>query len=267
MAETVGVIPRDEEEIQNNSGDEDPFPNRDAVTASTSCSTRPSLASLKEDKGSSAVPERPSVLSSKAVVQAKALAGPEVVSSGQAQRTAFELAEHHPTAVHASVGGLSYPTAVVNLQAVGIASLCSESPCCDGDLSLEVLHVPRVLGGAREPLQTVTVLTGTDSGGCPMQQAGSGAKGDMAPCSLGQVIWTKTTKVMETLENKKKEEKEKYRLQLAMYRRLVLLRSIRSLHKQLEQQQARLQECYGTVINTKKEVLKHIRSASPSPSL
>lgn len=71
---------------------------------------------------------------------------------------------------------------------------------------------------------------------------------------------------METLESKKKEEKEKYRLQLAMYRRLVLLRSIRSLHKQLEQQQARLQECYGVVINTKKEVLKHIRSTLPSPS-
>lgn len=252
MAETVGVIPTDEEEIQNNSDDEDPFPNRDAVTPSSGCPASPSLSSPHEDKGSSAVPERLSVLSSKAVAQAKALPGPEVVSSGQAQRTASGLAEHHLTAVNASLGGLSYPVEAGNMQPVGIASPCSESPCCDSDLSLEVLQVPR----APE----------TDSGGCPMQQAVNSAEDDTAPGTLGQGIWTKTTKAMETLENKKKEEKEKYRLQLAMYRRLLLLRSIRSLHKQLEQQQARLQECYGTVINTKKEVLKHIRSTSPSPS-
>ncbi|KAM6208939.1 uncharacterized protein WM294_017911 [Sarcoramphus papa] len=264
MAETVGVIPRDEEEIQNNSDDEDPFPNCDAVMASPSCSASPSLASLNEDKGSSAVPERLSILSSKAVAQAKALTGPEMVSGGQAQRTASGLADHHPTAVNASLGGSSYPTVAGNLQPVGIASLCSESPCCNGDPSSEVPQVPRVPGRAGKLPQAVTALPGTDPGGCHTQQAGSGAKGP--PCSLGQVIWTTTAKVMETLENKKKEEKEKYRLQLAMYRRLLLLRSIRSLHKQLEQQQARLEECYGMVINTKKEVLKHIRSTSPSPS-
>ncbi|XP_059691930.1 reticulon-4 receptor-like [Gavia stellata] len=266
MAETVGVTPRDEEETQTNGSDEDPFPNCDALMASLGCSASPSLASLNEDKGSSAVPERLSVLSSKAMAQAKALAGPEIVSGGQAQRTASGLAEHHPTAGNASLGGSSYPAAVGNLQPVNIASPRSKSPCCDGDLSSEVPQVPRVPRGAGEPPQAVTALPRTHPGGCHVQQAGSGAKGDTAPCILGQVIWTKTTKVMETLENQKKEEKEKYRLQLAMYRRLLLLRSIRSLHKQLEQQQARLQECYGTVINTKKEVLKHIRSTSPSPS-
>ncbi|KAM6299008.1 uncharacterized protein AAHN32_007953 [Aegotheles albertisi] len=263
MAETVDVIPRDEEELQNNSDDEELFLNRDAVTISPSCSASPSLASLNEDQESSAAPERLSILSSKAVAQAKILAGPEVVSGGQAQRTASGLAEHHPTAVNTSLGG-SYPAA--NLQPVGIASLCSESPCCDDDLSLEVPQVPRVSSRASEPLQAVTVLPGTDPGSCHGQQEGMGDKGCVAPCSLGQVIWMKTAKVMETLENRKKEEKERYRLQLAMYRRLLLLRSIRSLHKQLEQQQARLQECYGMVINTKKEVLKHICSTSPSPS-
>lgn len=269
MAETVGVIPRDEEEIQSNSDDEDPFPNCDSVMASPGCSASPLLASLNEDKGSSAVPERLSILSSKVVAQAKALAGPEMVSGSQAQRTASGLAEHHPTAVNASLGGSLYPAAVGNLQPMGIASLCSESPCCDSDLSSEMPQVPRAPGRAGEPPQAVTVLPDSDPGGdprgCHTSQVESGAKGDTAPSSLGRVIWTKTAKVMETLENKKKEEKEKYRLQLSMYRRLLLLRSIRSLHKQLEQQQARLQECYGTVINTKKEVLKHIRSTSPSP--
>ncbi|XP_054674060.1 UPF0500 protein C1orf216-like [Grus americana] len=266
MAETVGVIPRDEEDIQNNSDDEDLFLTCDAVTVSPGCSSSPSLASLNEDKGSSTVPERLSVLSSKAVAQAKALTGPEMVSGGQAQRTASELAEHHPTTVSASLGGSWYPTAVDNLQPGGVASLCSKSPCCDGNPSLEAPQVPRVPGGASESPQAVAALPTSDPGGCHMLQVGSGMKGDTAPCSLGQAIWTKSAKVMETLESKKKEEKEKYRLQLAMYRRLLLLRSIRSLHKQLEQQQARLQQCYGVVINTKKEVLKHIRSTSPSPS-
>ncbi|CAM4589031.1 unnamed protein product [Lepidochelys kempii] len=67
-------------------------------------------------------------------------------------------------------------------------------------------------------------------------------------------------------EEEMQNNDEKYPFQASMYRRLLLLRSIRSLHKQLEQQQARLQECYGTVINTKKEVLKHICSTSASPS-
>ncbi|XP_071592574.1 uncharacterized protein [Heliangelus exortis] len=265
MAETVGVIPRDEEETQNDSDDEDPFLNH-VVTASPGCSASPSLDSLHEDKEISAVPERLSVTSSKAVAQEEALTSPEMVSGDQAQRKALELDEHHLTSVNASLGDLLCPEVVNNLQPVGIASLFSRRPYCNSDPSLEVPQIPRVLGGADEPLQAVIALPETEPGSCHVQQAESTAKGDTVPCSLGRVIWMKTTKVMDTLESKKKEEKEKYRLQLAMYRRLLLLRSIRSLHKQLEQQQARLQECYGMVINTKKEVLKHFCSTSPSPS-
>lgn len=261
MAETATVIPRDEEEIQNSSDDEDQFPTHDAVTASPYCSASPLLDGLNEDEGSSAVPERLSVLSSRAAAQVKALTVPEMVSGGQAQRTAPGLAEHPLAAVDASFGASLCPVAADSLLPVDVASLHSKSPCCDGELSSEVLQAPRAPGEASEALKA-----GTDHGDCHTQQAGSGTKDSMASCSLGRVVWTKTTEVMEALENKKKEEKEKYRLQLAMYRRLLLLRSIRSLHRQLEQQQARLQECYGTVINTKKEVLKHICSTSPSPS-
>ncbi|XP_030121337.4 uncharacterized protein [Taeniopygia guttata] len=256
MAERAAVISRDEEEIQNSSDDEDRLPTQVAVTASPGCSASASLDSPEEDKGSSAVPERLCALSSRAVAQLKVLTGPEMVSGVQAQRTAPGLAEHPLAAVDASLGASSCPAAVDNLLPVDLASLHAKSPCCDGKLSSEVLQVPRVPDEASEALQA-----GTDT-----QQAGSGTESSMASCSLGRVTWRKTTTVMETLENKKKEEKEKYRLQLAMYRRLLLLRSIRSLHRQLEQQQARLQECYGTVINTKKEVLKHICSTSPSPS-
>ncbi|KAM4907568.1 uncharacterized protein FYW23_007160 [Sylvia borin] len=253
MAGTAAVISRDEEEIQNSSDNEDRFPTHDAVSASPGCSASPSLDSLDEDKGSSAVPERLSVLSSRAVAQLKALTGPETLSGGQAERTAPGLTDHPLVAVDALLGSSSCPAAVDNLLPVGLVSLHAKSPCCHGKLSSEA---PRVANEAGEAVQA-----GTD-----MQRAGSSIEGSLASCSLGRVIWMKTTAVMETLENKKKEEKEKYRLQVAMYRRLLLLRSIRSLHRQLEQQQARLQECYGTVINTKKEVLKHICSTSPSPS-
>ncbi|KAM6282842.1 uncharacterized protein LJ264_001148 [Porphyrio hochstetteri] len=265
MAETVGVMPRDEEDIQNNSDDEDPFLNCDAVTASPGCSSSPSLASLNEDKGSSVVPERLSVLSTKAMVQATVLSVPEMVSGGQAQSTASGLAEYPPRAANA-LSGSWYPAAVGNLQPVGIASLCSKRSCCNDNPSSEALQVPRVPSKAGESLQAVAALLGSNPEACHTLQAGSNVKSDTAPDSLGWAIWTEPAKVTETLENKKKEAKEKYRLQLAMYRRLLLLRSIRSLHKQLEQQQARLQECYGMVINTKKEVLKHIHSTSPSPA-
>ncbi|XP_035174639.1 uncharacterized protein LOC118162546 [Oxyura jamaicensis] len=263
MAEKADV-PRDEEEMQNNS-EEDPFPICGVVTASPGCSASLFLASLNEDKGSSVVPERLSVLSSKAVAQAKALAGPEI-SGSQAQSRASGLAKYQLTAANAPAGGLSYPLAVCKPKPADITSLCSESLCCNCNQGLEVPHAPEVSKVAGEPPEAVKNIGCCHMQGASKQYAGNGTKGIVAPCSLGLAIWMKTTKVMENLENKKKEEKEKYRLQLAMYRRLLLLRSIRSLHKQLEQQQARLQECYGMVINTKKEVLKRIRSTSPSPS-
>ncbi|XP_066033890.1 uncharacterized protein [Chamaea fasciata] len=256
MAGTAALISRDEEEIQNTSDNEDQFPTHDAVSASPGWSASPSLDSLDEDKGSSAVPERLSVLSSRAVAKLKALTAPEMLSGGLAERTAPGLAEHPLAAVHALLGSSSCPAAADNLLTVDLASLHAKSPCCHGKSSSEVLQAPRLPHEASEAAQA-----GTD-----IQKAGSGFEDSLASCSLGHVIWMKTTTVMETLENKKKEEKEKYRLQVAMYRRLLLLRSIRSLHRQLEQQQARLQECYGVVINTKKEVLKHICSTSPSPS-
>ncbi|XP_068022950.1 UPF0500 protein C1orf216 homolog [Melanerpes formicivorus] len=263
MAETVDTIPRDEEVNQNNSDDEDPFSKHDAVMASPGGSDSSSLTILNEDKGNSAMPERLSSLSSKALAQEKVLTGPEMVSGGQVQRITSGLAEYHQTPVDTSLSASSYLAAVGNLQPLDIAFPCSTSLSYDVDRQLEVLKVPKAPGDAP---QDAIPLPGIDLGACHVQEAGSGAEDNVSPCNLGQIMLMKKTKIMETLENKKKEEKEKYQLQLVMYRRLLLLRSIRSLHKQLERQQARLQECYGMVINTKKEVLKHICSTSPSPS-
>lgn len=262
MAEETCAVTRDEAETQKNC-DEDPF--HDAETAFPDC-----YDSLSEGNRGSEMPERLSVLSSKAVAQAKALAGPSVVINGShAQSKASALARHHLMAVSASAGGSSCSTTVCKPKPGGLASPCSESIYCSCDQDSEASCVPGVPEEAGEPPRAVVALLVNNLRCChvpadsvwPVESCIEGS-----PCGLSSAIWMKTTTVMETLESKKKEEKEKYRLQLAMYRRLVLLRSIRSLHKQLEQQQARLQECYGVVINTKKEVLKHIRSTLPSPS-
>ncbi|XP_021244875.1 uncharacterized protein LOC110395090 [Numida meleagris] len=255
MAEETGAVTRSEEETPKNC-EEDPFPSRDSDTAFPDC-----YAGLSEGNGSSVVPERLSVLSSKAVAQAKALAGPEVISGSQAQSKASALTKHQLMAVSASAGGSSCSTTVCKPK--------RESLFCSCDQDLGASCVPGVPEGTGEPSRAVVALLVNNLRCCHVPAASARpveSCTEGSPSSLGSAIWMKTTTVMETLENKKKEEKEKYRLQLAMYRRLLLLRSIRSLHKQLEQQQARLQECYGMVINTKKEVLKHIRSTLPSPS-
>ncbi|XP_065608868.1 uncharacterized protein LOC136058961 [Cyrtonyx montezumae] len=253
MAEETGAITRDEEETQKNC-DEDPFTHHNAGMAFLDC-----YAGLNDGNRSSEMPERLSVLSSKAVAQGKVLAGPEVISGVKAQSKASALAKHQLIAVNASAGGLSCSTAVCP---GGLASPCSESLYCSCVQDSEASCVAGVPEEAGETPKAVVALLVNNLRCCHVpaastQRVESCTEGN--PCNLGSTVW------METLENKKKEEKEKYRLQLAMYRRLLLLRSIRSLHKQLEQQQARLQECYGMVINTKKEVLKHICSTLPSP--
>nr|XP_009676290.1 PREDICTED: uncharacterized protein LOC104146093 [Struthio camelus australis] len=244
MAEKVGLMPRDEEEIQNN-GDEDPLQNCDAVTAPSSSPASPLLASLHEGKGSSAVPEESSVLFSLAVAQEKAPVGPEIISGDKAQSTVSGFSEYLSTDVNMSLDGLSHPMAVCKLESVDLTFPGSESLRWDCNQNSEESQLPRASNESHELQAVAAPLVSKfgccHAGGPKTQHTCSDTEDDTVPCSLGQAIWMKTTKVTETLENRKKEEKEKYRLQLAMYRRLLLLRSIRSLHKQLEQQQARLQ--------------------------
>ncbi|XP_043915894.1 UPF0500 protein C1orf216 homolog [Protopterus annectens] len=57
----------------------------------------------------------------------------------------------------------------------------------------------------------------------------------------------------------KEREKEKHQVQLIMYRRLALLRWIRSLQQKVIDQQNRLQASYDTILDNRKELLKYIR--------
>ncbi|XP_019375481.1 PREDICTED: uncharacterized protein LOC109299344 [Gavialis gangeticus] len=269
MAEEVGLMSGDEEETQINDG-EDSFQTCHALTTADCCSTEPLQGSSNEEKERSIVPARLSVLSSKAIACEKTLIGHQFIAHNKVQNIAPGFTEYHSTDANMPLAASSYPVAICKLMPVDTSSPCSESLLWNSNQKSEESQLS---GAAKESAlpQNLASLLVSGFSCCRTWNSKTeltleGPLKVWTPCSLSQTIWMKTMKVTETIEKQKQEEKERYQLQLAMYRRLLLLRSIRSLHKQLEQQQARLQECYGMVINTKKEVLKHIRSTSPSPS-
>ncbi|XP_063810525.1 UPF0500 protein C1orf216 homolog [Pseudophryne corroboree] len=70
------------------------------------------------------------------------------------------------------------------------------------------------------------------------------------------------TEAFQSLQDKerlKEQEKEKHHAQLTMYRRLALLRWIRSLQQRVKEQQNRLQESFDTILDNRKELLKYIQ--------
>ncbi|KAM4044711.1 UPF0500 protein C1orf216 homolog [Anomaloglossus baeobatrachus] len=70
------------------------------------------------------------------------------------------------------------------------------------------------------------------------------------------------TEAYQSLKDKEKlkeQEKEKHHAQLTMYRRLALLRWIRSLQQRVKDQQNRLQESFDTILDNRKEILRYIQ--------
>ncbi|XP_073419062.1 UPF0500 protein C1orf216 homolog [Dendrobates tinctorius] len=78
------------------------------------------------------------------------------------------------------------------------------------------------------------------------------------------------TEAFQSLKDKEKlkeQEKEKHHAQLTMYRRLALLRWIRSLQQRVKDQQNRLQESFDTILDNRKEMLRYIQhGCSKSPT-
>ncbi|XP_029427081.1 UPF0500 protein C1orf216 homolog [Rhinatrema bivittatum] len=64
---------------------------------------------------------------------------------------------------------------------------------------------------------------------------------------------------LQEKEKFKELEKEKHHVQLTMYRRLALLRWIRSLQQKVVDQQNRLQESFDTILDNRKELLRYIQ--------
>ncbi|XP_067390014.1 UPF0500 protein C1orf216 homolog [Emydura macquarii macquarii] len=63
----------------------------------------------------------------------------------------------------------------------------------------------------------------------------------------------------------KEREKEKHHIHLVMYRRLALLRWIRSLQQKVVDQQNRLQESFDTILDNRKELIRYIQQGVVCP--
>nr|XP_025035102.1 uncharacterized protein LOC112543982 [Pelodiscus sinensis] len=233
MAEKVGLMSRDEEEMQNN---DEKYPFQACYTLSTAdcCSANDLLSSPNEER------ERLSISSSKDRECKKTLIGQQLITHNKAQNIAPGITGYHSTDANISLAGSSSPEEICTLKPVGISSPCPESLHCDLNKYSEELQPAVVAKKSEEASQNIASLLSCCRSWSPSAAlTWNNTKEDMATCSLGQTTWMRTIQVKGIIEQRKLEEKERYQLQVAMYRRLLLLRSIRSLHKQLEQQQSR----------------------------
>ncbi|XP_060753181.1 uncharacterized protein LOC132864013 isoform X1 [Tachysurus vachellii] len=85
------------------------------------------------------------------------------------------------------------------------------------------------------------------------EEASSDSESD--PCSelpeLMEAVWT-----LEDRERFKAEEMEKHHVQLTMYRRLALIRWVRTLQERVQEQQNRLQSSFDIILTHRKELLR-----------
>ncbi|XP_026087853.1 UPF0500 protein C1orf216 homolog isoform X2 [Carassius auratus] len=78
---------------------------------------------------------------------------------------------------------------------------------------------------------------------------------DIDPCSelpdLMEAVWT-----LQDRERFKAQEMEKHQVQLTMYRRLALIRWVRTLQNRVQEQQNRLQSSFDVILTHRKELLR-----------
>ncbi|XP_067282386.1 UPF0500 protein C1orf216 homolog isoform X2 [Pseudorasbora parva] len=78
---------------------------------------------------------------------------------------------------------------------------------------------------------------------------------DSDPCSelpeLMEAVWT-----LQDRERFKAQEMEKHQVQLTMYRRLALIRWVRTLQTRVQEQQNRLQSSFDIILTHRKELLR-----------
>ncbi|XP_053469428.1 uncharacterized protein LOC128600760 isoform X2 [Ictalurus furcatus] len=85
------------------------------------------------------------------------------------------------------------------------------------------------------------------------EEVSSDSEGD--PCSelpeLMEAVWT-----LEDRERFKAQEMQKHHVQLTMYRRLALIRWVRTLQERVQEQQNRLQSSFDIILTHRKELLR-----------
>lgn len=79
---------------------------------------------------------------------------------------------------------------------------------------------------------------------------------------VSETLFPALAEAFRSLQDKKKfkeREKEKHHVHLVMYRRLALLRWIRSLQQKVVDQQNRLQESFDTILDNRKELIRCVQ--------
>ncbi|KAG9492828.1 UPF0500 protein C1orf216 homolog [Eleutherodactylus coqui] len=101
-----------------------------------------------------------------------------------------------------------------------------------------------------------TTLTTTEQEDPEMENSEDESSSDSESLTM---TLTEAFQSLQDKEKLKEQEKEKHHAQLTMYRRLALLRWIRSLQQRVKDQQNRLQESFDTILDNRKEILRYIQ--------
>ncbi|XP_015269183.1 PREDICTED: UPF0500 protein C1orf216 homolog [Gekko japonicus] len=106
----------------------------------------------------------------------------------------------------------------------------------------------------------VPVVAAEDQGGHSESKLPDADPGRTSPIS--ETLFPALAEAFRNLQDKKKfkeREKEKHHVHLVMYRRLALLRWIRSLQQKVVDQQNRLQESFDTILDNRKELIRCVQ--------
>ncbi|KAG8588449.1 hypothetical protein GDO81_005980 [Engystomops pustulosus] len=138
---------------------------------------------------------------------------------------------------------------------------CNEwpgSPLEDNGYASSSLSIdsPDSLAGTTWDDTKAPTLTCNEQGDPGMENSEDDSSSDSE--SFTQTL-TEAFQSLHDKEKLKEQEKEKHHAQLTMYRRLALLRWIRSLQQRVKDQQNRLQESFDTILDNRKEILRYIQ--------
>lgn len=126
---------------------------------------------------------------------------------------------------------------------------------CVGDSNTENGDATTNLEGKQKPEEDKKAERHRKSlGGASLAEEAS-SEPESDPCSelpeLMEAVWT-----LEDRERFKAQEMEKHHVQLTMYRRLALIRWVRTLQERVQEQQNRLQSSFDIILTHRKELLR-----------
>ncbi|XP_051519994.1 UPF0500 protein C1orf216 homolog isoform X2 [Myxocyprinus asiaticus] len=127
--------------------------------------------------------------------------------------------------------------------------ICRGLPTADnGNMTADPLKDEKHSGGKKAERRQES-LEGTD----PTEDGSSDSDSD--PCTkqpdIMEAVWT-----LQERERFKAQEMEKHQVQLTMYRRLALIRWVRTLQNRVQEQQNRLQSSFDIILTHRKELLR-----------